>query len=377
MMARHDRKKPLEIKEYVGALAGRGRIVAAVAIVVGFLAVVLFILQPQRYKATATVVIPTPASSTTSAIAAVSQSYADFSGALSSQEVAEKAAAAVGAPISDVKGHLSSSRLAGSRLAEVTYTGTNRDLAPRIAQAASQAALEIVASADLAALDQQQTLAQNDYESANTEYEQFVKDTGLTDLGDPILRAEKARIVTLRNNVGSAQQNGDDAAAAEWQTKLDALQEKVAQDIADLSRITTLRESALESYSAAQAAWLAQKGLVDSMTAGSQVSVSDPTGAPRLAGLIKSVVPAVVVATGLAIAMIVLFEVVGPVRRSAAPDEGAGGDDDGVSGTAEAEPAGGGEEAAPHDQGEAEGDEDDEDEEPERDPAGRRVRSRT
>jgi Chain length determinant protein len=376
MMARHDRGKPLEIKEYVGALAGRGRIVAAVAIVVGFLAVVLFILQPQRYKATATVVIPTPASTTTSAIAAVSQSYADFSGALSSQEVAEKTATAIGVPVSDVKGHLSSSRLAGSRLAEVTYTGTNRDQAPRIAQAASQAALEIVASADLAALDQQQQLAKKDLDDVTAELQQFIQDTGVADPGDPIIHAQKARIVALGNKVGAATAAGDDTGATAWQAKQDALQAKVAQELADLSRITTLRQTALESYSAAQAAFLTQQGLVNSMNTGSQVSVSDPTGAPRLAGLIKSVVPAVVVASGLAIAMIVLFEVVGPIRRQAAPDEGAGGDDKGVAGTAGADGDGEAKDAGADDQGQAE-DEDDEDEEPERDPAGRRVRSRT
>src|SRR5262245_46306751 len=261
MMARHDRGKPLEIKEYVGALAGRGRIVAAVAIVVGFLAVVLFILQPQRYKATATIVIPTPASSTTSAIAAVSQSYADFSGALSSQEVAEKAATAVGVPVSDVKGHLSSSRLAGSRLAEVTYTGTNRDLAPQIAKAASQAALEIVASADLAALDQQQQLAKKDVDDVTTELQQFIQDTGVSDPGDPLIRAQKARIVILGNRAGAAQAAGDDAGAAAWQAKQAAVQEKVAQELAGLSRITSLKETALESYAAAQAAFLTQSGL--------------------------------------------------------------------------------------------------------------------
>jgi hypothetical protein len=315
MMTRRDRGGSLEIKEYVGALAGKGRIVAAVAIIAGFIAVVVFIFQPEKYRATATVSIPQPPTSTTSAIATASQAYADFNGALSSQEVAEKAAKAVGVPVSDVAGHLSSSRLEGSSFAEVTYTGTNRDLASQIVQEASQAALEVVTTARVAPLLQQQTLAQNAYDDATDQFEQFVHDNnGLTSLDDQFLRQQKLRIVKLSNEQGAAQADGNDTLAAELQTKLDQLQTTVAQESADLSRILSLRQAALESLQGAQAAYLTEQGIFESVTGGSLVAASDASSAPRLPGLIKAVVPAVVVATGLAIAMIVLLEVVGPVR---------------------------------------------------------------
>jgi hypothetical protein len=383
MMARRDRGGSLEIKEYVGALAGKGRIVAAVAIVAGFFAVVVFIFQPQKYRATATVSIPQPPTTTTSAIATASQAYADFNGALSSQEVAENAAKAVGVPVSDVAGHLSSSRLEGSSFAEVTYTGTSRNLAPQIVLEASQAALEVVTNARAAPLLQQQTLAQRAYDVATDQYTQFVHDYGITGKDDPLLRQQKNRIVKLQNDLNNARRDGEDT--TDLEASLEEIQTKVAQESADLSRVEALQNAALETLQGAQAAYLTEEGILDSVTGGSLVAASDASSAPRLPGLIKAVVPAVVVATGLAIAMIVLLA----ARRRGEPGapkkpdvRGDRPEETKMPETVDAsEPA---EVATGTEDGEAvaseaagAGDEDeDEDEEPERDPAGRIVRSR-
>jgi uncharacterized protein involved in exopolysaccharide biosynthesis len=370
MMGRHDRGKPLEIKDYVGALAGRGRIVAAVAIVVGFIAVVVYILQPQRYKATATVEIPFPPTTTTSAVAAVSQAYADFTGALASDQVAQQVAETVGVAKSAVKGHLSASRLSGSSVAEVTYTGTDKDQAAAIAKAGSIEALSVVATAHEAPLVQQQKLAQAAYDDAVAQSQQFLTDTGIVN-PDRYFARQQAQIINIRNQLGEAQRVGNDQAAAGLQTRLNQLVATSAQESATNDRIKSLLSSTLEALQSAQGEALAAQGLVDSINAGAQVSVTDPTSAPRLSGLIKAVVPAVVVATGLAIAMIVLFEVVGPVRL---PVRGRDGDEGGPETSAEGtDEAKDGEGADGGDGSEPDGSEP---EEPERDPAGRPVRTR-
>ena len=161
--------------------------------------------------------------------------------------------------------------------------------------------------------------------------------------------------------------NSETQRAADLQQSIDTLNAKVSQERADFDRLTTTRQAASEALKGAQQAELSEKALLDAVRTGGPgglVEGSEASSAPRLPGLIKAVVPAVVVATGLAIAMIVLLEVVGPVRlpargRSTAADRGDGG-------------------SRGHEQGgsEAAADEDDEDEEPERDPAGRIVRSR-
>jgi capsular polysaccharide biosynthesis protein len=342
MMARLDREKRLEIREYIGALEGRGRIVAAVAIVAGFLAVVVYILQPQRYSATATVVLPIPPSTTTSAIAAVSQAYADFNGALATDVVAERAAADVGVPASSVSGHLSVSRVAGGSVAQVTYNGTDKDHAIAIASAASREALVVLIAARLAPLDQQLTLTQTAYNAANDEYRTFIQETGVST--EQYFIALQKRIIDLQDQLGGAEANGDTASAARIQANIDAKSLKMSENRADFDRLTSARQSALEAYTTAQQADLSEKGLLDSAREGGQVSASaGPTGASRLTGLIKAVVPAVVVATGLAIALIVLMEVVGPVRLPTRGsrrhgDEGEEGDDEGkVSETVEQE----------------------------------------
>jgi hypothetical protein len=353
----------LEIKDYVRALEGKGRIVAAVAILAGFLAAVIFIFEPQPYHATASVALPIPPSTTTSAIAAVSEAYADFSGAITTDVVAQRAATDVGVPASEVKGHVEVTRLAGGNVAEVTYTGTDRDHASQIAAEASKEALALIVSARLAPLEQQLTLAQQAVDDANTEFQQFVSTEGV--LTDRYFTKKQNEIDDLRNRINNARVNGQTQLADDLQVQFEEKNAKIGTQIAEFNRLTTTRNSANEAYSNAQAAELAEKGLLDSVQLGGQIPVSDPTGSSRLTGLIKAVVPAVVVATGLAIALIVLLEVVGPARlptrqRPAWPGRGR------VSDEPEAHEAPG----VPRD-------EDDEDEEPPRDPAGRVLHTRT
>jgi uncharacterized protein involved in exopolysaccharide biosynthesis len=367
MMARHDRGEPLEIKDYVGALVGRGRIVAAVAIVAGFLAVVVYILQPQRYSSTATVVIPVPPSTTTSAIAAVSEGYADFSGALSTDVVAERAAADAGVPTSTVKGHLSATRLSSGSVAEVTYNGSDKDHAESIAKAGAQEALAIVVAARLDPLDQQMALALTAYTDANDQYRTFIQDSGV--YNEQYFIQQQRRIISLQDQLGAAQAAGHTAMASDLQAKIAAKNATISQNRATFDQLTAIRQSALESYTAAQQQELSEKGLLESAKAGGQVSASAPKGASRLAGLIKAVVPAVVVATGLAIALIVLLEVVGPVRlpgRGPSPGEPEVAED----GSEEERPGAEGDGSTEPE------DLDDEAEEPERDPAGRRIQTR-
>jgi hypothetical protein len=351
----------LEIKDYVRALEGKGRIVAAVAILAGFLAAVIFIFEPQPYHATASVPLPVPPSTTTSALAAVSEAYSDFSGAITTDVVAQRAATDVGVSASEVKGHVEVTRLAGGNVAEVTYNGTDRDHASQIAAAAAKEALALIVSARLAPLEQQLTLAQQAVDEANSEFQQFVATEGV--YTDSYFAKEQLRINDLRDRLGNARANGQTALANTLQDQYDAKNAKIGAQLAEYSRLTTTRNSANEAYATAQQAELAEKGLLTSIQQGDQIPVSDPSGSSRLTGLIKAVVPAVVVATGLAIALIVLLEVVGPARlpirqRTARPARHVAGDRD-----VDQQPQ------APLDE--------DEDEEPPRDPAGRVLHTRT
>jgi hypothetical protein len=352
----------LEIKDYVGALAGKGRIVVAVAILAGFLAAVIFIFEPQPYRATASVPLPVPPSTTTSALAAVSEAYADFGGAVTTDVVAQRAAATAGVPVSEVRGHVEVSRLAGGSVAEVTYVGTDREHASQIASEASKEALALIVSARLAPLDQQLQLAQTAYDDANSQYQQFVSDTLILN-PTKYFNTWQQRFISLSDQIGHLQASGEDAQAAQLQDRLDTKKAQISEQAADYNRIIAVRDSSKEALAEANQAEQAEKGLLLAVQNGGQISVSDPAGSSRLTGLIKAVVPAVVVATGLAIALIVLLEVVGPARRPSrqrparpgrhAPDDQA----------ARGEPP------ATRDQ--------DDDEEPPRDPAGRVLHTRT
>jgi hypothetical protein len=224
------------------------------------------------------------------------------------------------------------------------------------------------------------TLATSAYETANDAYQAFVQETGI--YNEQYFARQQLRIIHLQDELGNAQANGDTAGAEDAQAKIDAKNATISQYRADFDRLTSTRQSALEAYTIAQQAELSEKGLLESARAGGQVSASaEPTGASRLTGLIKAVVPAVVVATGLAIAMIVLLEVVGPVRLPTRGsrghgDEGEEGDEGKGSETAEQEPESKEPEPKEPEPKEPEEPELEEPEEPARDPAGRPIRTR-
>jgi hypothetical protein len=323
----------VEIREYTAAVLRRSRLVGAIVAVALVLAVVVFLVSPRTYRSTATVVIPGPGAAVSSLLAAVTQSVEDFRGALESDAVALKVSRATGIDPDVIEAGLKFEQVGKSSVAEISFVSTDEGRTEQVALLAGQEALVLLMEARKAPLEEQRELAESQYREAQAAYDVFLLETGI---GDPAewLRRQTIRLIGLQDDLGVARGVGNDVEVARLQKRLDDKHALVGPVQAEYSRLSAARDRGLavlaESNRVATAADAALRNVQNS---GAQITVSPPRTRPWTSVLLGIVVPAVVIATALAIALVVLLEIVGPTRevrallRTIAPDRAAGAKD--------------------------------------------------
>lgn len=307
-------------------------------------AVVIFLVQPRRYRATADVVVPVP-TETGSLIAAVGQSVSDFEGALRSSVVAQRVSAETGVPAEGVAGGLESEQLSGGTVVEVGYTADDPDVAEAVAASASREALGLLLRGQLAPFEQQRELAEEALARASQAYEGFLKESGLLN-PDQFFRIQTLRLIDLQDRAGRARNDGDEEAAEELDARFLQLQLRLAPMQVEF---TTLREALTRAASAltnAEASYAVANAALEAAEEGTSVQGSEAVALPRAAQLLRQLLVIVVLATALAIALIVLMELTSspgsPMRRLVAREatatarpvvlrEGGGGPNGGVA----------------------------------------------
>jgi hypothetical protein len=313
----------MEINDYVRdslrVVSKRSRFIGAVVLAALVLSVAVYSLEPPRYRATATVVIPIP-EGVTSLIAGVSQSVSDFEGALASESVAAGVAAATGVDRKEISSGLSSDRLVSGSVAEVAYEGRTGEEAQVVVREASRQALALLLEAALGPYEQQRQFAQNQLAAAEDDYEEFVAETGIF-APDRYFAKQTDRLNALRDALGVARGEGRDDVVETLERRISAKQAEISQQLADYNRLSGARQRALSLVTETESAYSTAKGSLDSTQTPEAISVSDAVRISRVAFLMRSVVPAVVIATGLAIAFVVLLEL-SRSGRSARGDDG-------------------------------------------------------
>lgn len=304
-----DRTKDLAY--YVDAVRRRapavvGALVAAAALTLG-----LILLQPQRYRATADVVVPI-ASPGGSAIAAVGQSVSDFEGAVRSDVVAKRVSSETGVPQQQVADRIDTEQLFGGTVVEVTYTADDAFVAEDAVGVVSREALVLLLQARLAPFEQELALAERDANAAANAYQDFLIANELVE-PEQFFRDQQARLRVLRDRADGLRAEGNDERADE----IDALIQSRTELLAPIQvEYLTTREDraragvrlgqARASFGAAQAAVKAAEEQRGSVTVSNAVPVS------KTAQLFRQLLIAVVVAAVLAIGVIVLLELIPP-----------------------------------------------------------------
>ena len=306
----------MEIRDYANAVFRRSRFVAIVATVAVVIALLIFVLSPRKYQATATVVVPGPSPTTTSLIAGVEQSVSDFQGAIGSDAVAAQVAEATGVSKGTIKAGLSFSRLSSSGVGEVTFTGNDPGLAQRVVEAASDAALLLLVEPDAAALEEQQQQAEDTYAQAQTAMRSFAETTNIFDARE-YFRLQTDRLIDLQDQLGVATAQGDTSLASQLQDRITTRRQQVAEQQSDYDRLSAAVQNAEELVTTSQQDAATAQALVASVQSeGKRVNVSEATSVPRFRTLLQILLPTLLIATALAIGLIVLLEIVGMPRRT-------------------------------------------------------------
>ena len=242
----------MEIAEYVRLALRRSRVVVVIVVVAAALATILFLARPPLYTATATVVVPTQTGSS-SLIAAVSQSISDFQAALTTDRVAVRTADALGISLGDVKAGLEPTRVSSSGVVEVRFTHRDPDVAEDVVVSATREALVLLLRSRLEPFDAQLAFARDRAESARTDMLAFQEETGYLDPAR-VFQRESSRMEDLRDQIGVAQAEGDDALADELQARLDEKEAKLIPERSEFEDIAAEQRRAQEALTAAEIA---------------------------------------------------------------------------------------------------------------------------
>ena len=134
----------MDIKDYLYAIRRRLWLPVALALVAALVTAAFIYLQPERYQATATVVVPALSNHgySTSAVTQYVSTYRDV---LVSPQVVNPVSTLTGEKRSDLRAGLSANTVtASSNIIVVTYTGPNKKTVQAAAQAAAIDALDVL-----------------------------------------------------------------------------------------------------------------------------------------------------------------------------------------------------------------------------------------
>jgi hypothetical protein len=313
----HVKANGVEIRDWTRVMGRRLSLLIVIPVAAMLVAGILAVLEPQTYRATATVILPDQETSGPLS-SAVSQFVADFEGAITSDSVAQATFEATGEPKSAIGTGIATRREGTSGVVEVTYTGTNADRAGEVAQTASRLALTQIAQIQLDVIQAQFDASDEAYQRSLDEWSSTADETRIVNFTVFQATAER-RIQDALDAVGAARGPGPEAEAerrlAALTTQLTERQQqyKSAQDTLDDA--TAARRFLSNELFQSQ-------GIVRQAEENDRIKASPARPTSRLTFIIRRVLFAGAFGLLLAIGVIILMEFLRPspldrIRREA------------------------------------------------------------
>jgi len=308
----------VEIRDWTRVMGRRLTLLVVIPVVAMIVAGLLAVLEPQTYRATASVILPSQETSGPVS-SAVSQFVADFEGAITSDAVAQATSEATGEPKSAISGGITTRREGTSGTVEVTYTGRDPERAGEVAEQAARIALAQIAQIQLDVIQAQYDAADEAYTAALAEWLATAKETQIVNF-EKFKATAEIRLTRARDALGAAQESGEGVQQA--QQRLDELTDLLTErqniyeaaqaklDDADFSR-RFLSNELFQS-----------QGIVRQAAENDRITASPARPTNRLAFIVRRVLFAGAFGLLLAIALIVLLEFLRPsplnrIRREA------------------------------------------------------------
>jgi hypothetical protein len=206
----------LRIQDYLFAIRRRLWLPITVPLAAAVVTAGVLYIQPEKYEATATVVVPALSAQGYST-SAVTQYVSTFKDVLVSAPVIDLVARQTGEKSNDLVAGLSASTAtASSNIIVVTYKGPNKKSVTAVAEAAAVASLDALLEPQKARADEEVTMSLNALNAANKAVSDFTARTGILfpendyktdsqELSQLIVQLEQARLAGDKARVTALQ----------------------------------------------------------------------------------------------------------------------------------------------------------------------------
>jgi Chain length determinant protein len=314
----------VEIGDYLLVIRRRLWILILVPVLAAGTVAAVVLLQPPRYRAVATVAAPVggTAGDQYSGPNGVRVFVANFTAALTAPQVLSKVAKQTHISEAAARDGLSAQPISESSLIEVTYVSTDKALAASVPRAASSETIRFLFQPQVDLAQESLAAAAKAVDDAQKKIADYTKKTGNVD-PEQAFQQSQQELARLQQRQLDAQAKGDTSEAANLGAEIEKLQVQrntlASQWDAyqDLVRQEDQAEKRRSDLQGRLDQLLAQSKAADPR---SVVSVSDPKRLSGLAALIRQGGVAFAAGLFLAIAVVILLEV---VRRPSAAAEPA------------------------------------------------------
>jgi len=314
----------LEIGDYLRVIRQRLWVLVLVPVLAAGTVAALVLLQPPRYRAVATVAAPAlvggSAGSQYSGPNGVRVFVANFTAALTAPQVLSKVAKQTHISEAAARDALSAQPISESSLIEATYVSTDKALAAAVPRAASSETIRFLFQSQVDLAQKSVAAADKAVTDAKKKVADYTRKIGMLD-PEQTYQLYQQNLPKLQQSRDEAQARGDTSAAASLGVKIEEARTQLAklapqvtayQDLVQQEEQTLTRRNDLQR---SLDQLLAQSTAADPRLV---VSVSDPERLSRLAALTRQGGVAFAAGLFLAIAVVILLEV---VRRPAVAAE--------------------------------------------------------
>ena len=304
----------MEISDYIAAIRRRIWVPIVLPLVAAMVTAGALATRPVQYQAQATVIVPSLSAKGYST-SAVTQYFSTYKDVLNSTPLLDEVAREMHVNRASLNGAFSASTAtASSNIIQVTYTGPNKKLGPSIARTASVDALNILVAPQLAAANSAVSSSQKLLNSANQGLSDFITQTGLIDPSQAY-RLKELELSQLMVQLEEAKLAGDTPRANGLQGIIQQRQQdlaKMATTVQQWQQLSDQRSAAESNHNHALQTLSDVQAMVASNESPSAV-VARPMGhVSRIPSMVKFAAIAGAVAMLLALAYIVLMEILRP-----------------------------------------------------------------
>jgi capsular polysaccharide biosynthesis protein len=314
----HVKGNGVEIRDWTRVMGRRLSLLVVIPIAAMLIAGILAVLEPQAYRATATVILPQQETSGPLS-SAVSQFVADFEGSITSDGVAQATFEATGEPKSAINAGITTRRESTSGVVEVTYTGTNAERAGAVAETAARIALAQIAQIQLDVIQAQYKAADEAYQLAQEGWLSAAQETRIVDFELFKATAER-RLTNALDALGAAQDSGRGVSQA--QQRLDQLTTQLTEREQTYNRAQDRLDNAEGARGFLSNELFQSQGIVAQAQENDRIQASPARPTNRILFILRRIMFAGAFGLLLAIALIVLMEFLRPsplnrIRREA------------------------------------------------------------